>query len=495
MDIETRLRPHINPTTSTNRHRGIIYEVLATVALLTSQAAQAATFTTLYSFCAGGAEDCPDGNGPSPGLIQASNGDLYGTTRGGGGYTLGTIFKITVSGKLTTLHSFEGPDGESPQTGLIQADNDSFYGTTEQGGADDGTIFELSPSGNLTTVGSFDQATELGIDPSRLIQAANGDFYGTTMEGGATSGGGTIFKFTSRGTLTTLYSFICPTAESCPEGNFPSALIQAANGDFYGTTFGGGANANGTVFKITSGGTLTTLHNFCAQTDCTDGLEPLGGLIQANNGDLYGTTLGGGAFGYGSVFKITHGGTLTTVYSFCSQGYPGCADGYYPEAGPIQASDGNFYGTTTSGGANGYGTIFKLTPNGTLTTLYSLCSQTDCTDSGEPNGLIQDTNGDFYGTSAGGANGLGAVFSLSVGIGPFVETQTASGKAGAAVKILGSDLTGATSVTFNGTVATFTVVSKSEITTKVPTGATTGPVEVATPGGTLTSNRNFTVKP
>jgi uncharacterized repeat protein (TIGR03803 family) len=190
--------------------------------------------------------------------------------------------------------------------------------------------------------------------------------------------------------------------------------------------------------------------------------------------------------------------TFTTLYSFCDK--TNCTDGSGPGAGLIQGTDGNLYGTTSHGGNAGDGTVFEITPGGTLTTLYSFCSHVNnglCTDGEFPAaGLIQATNGDFYGTTlSGGANGDGVVFRLSVGLGPFVETQTTSGTVGAAVKILGTDLTGATSVTFNGTPATFAVVSKSHINATVPTGATTGFVEVVTPGGTLTSNVVYTVKP
>jgi uncharacterized repeat protein (TIGR03803 family) len=200
------------------------------------------------------------------------------------------------------------------------------------------------------------------------------------------------------------------------------------------------------------------------------------------------------------IFKLTPTGTLTTLYAFCSQ--PGCTDGESP-GGLIQASDGNFYGSTAIGGANNEGTIFKITPRGILTTLYSFCSQTNCTDGSEPTGLVQATDGNFYGTThfggaitnAGCSSGCGTVFSLAVGLGPFVETQTSSGKAGTAVKILGTDLTGATSVTFNGTAATFTVNSTgSAITATVPPGATSGTVAVTTPSGVLSSNKPFTVR-
>jgi uncharacterized repeat protein (TIGR03803 family) len=226
------------------------------------------------------------------------------------------------------------------------------------------------------------------------------------------------------------------------------------------------------------------------------------GLAQGTDGNFYGTTEYGGTNtnsscpgGCGTIFEITPSGALTTLYDLCSQGGSSCTDGYYPEGALVQATslDGNLYGTTYGGGANGDGTVFKITPTGTLTTLHSF----DGTDGANPYaGLVQDTNGKFYGTaSSGGANGDGVIFSLSVGLGPFVETNPASGKVGAHVKILGSNLTGATGVTFNGTAATFTVKSKSEITTTVPSGATTGTVQVVIPGRVLSSNVPFTVTP
>jgi uncharacterized repeat protein (TIGR03803 family) len=201
-------------------------------------------------------------------------------------------------------------------------------------------------------------------------------------------------------------------------------------------------------------------------------------------------------------------GKLTTLYNFCSQGgYPNCPDGAMPFAGLIQATNGDLYGTTEQGGDNpceaglGCGTVFKITPSGTLTTLYSFCSQggyPNCPDGAIPfAGLIQATNGDLYGTTSQGgyaAYGYGTIFSLSVGLGPFVETLPTSGKLGKTVKILGTDLTGAASVTFNGAPAAFTVASASEITTTVPAGATTGIVQVVTPLGSLSSNVPFRVR-
>ncbi len=223
------------------------------------------------------------------------------------------------------------------------------------------------------------------------------------------------------------------------------------------------------------------------------------GLFRASNGDFYGTTGGGGVHNWGTIFKITPDGTFTTLYSFCSQS--GCTDGAYPLAGLIQASNGDLYGTTAYGGANntcntgstapGCGTIYKITPGSTLATVYSFCALTNCTDGQVPMaGLVQDTNGTLYGTTGGS---LGTVFRLSVGLGPFVETQTTSGKVGAHVKILGNNLAHASKVTFNGTAASFTA-SAQNIQTTVPAGATTGTVQVVTPSATLSSNMSFQVK-
>jgi uncharacterized repeat protein (TIGR03803 family) len=345
-----------------------------------------------------------------------------------------------------------------------------------------------------------------------MVKAANGDLYGTAPYGGITSsscpvGCGTVFKVTPSGAVTTFYSF-CSQSD-CADGFYPSGpLIQAKNGDLYGTTmFGGTRNSSGycpfgcgTVFKISTTGNLTTLYSLCSKSNCADGAEPNGALVQANNGDLYGTTTYGGVitqpfpFGSGTIFRITPSGTLTTLYSFCSQPGFQCPDGDAPNAALVQADNGNLLGTTASGGAKGYGTIFRITPSGALTTLYSFCSQAACADGNNPVGLIQSTNGKFYGTTSG-LGGYGVVFSLSTDQGPFVETRPTSGKVGKTVTILGYELTGATSVTFNGVPAAFTVRSDTEITTTVPASATTGNVQVITPSGTLSSNVAFRIVP
>ena len=438
-------------------------------------------------------------------LVQSNNGNFYGTTQYGGTHTgtdcslgCGTVFEVSPAGKLTTLYDFcsqaNCADGSVPTAGLVQGGNGNFYGTTSLGGPKNfGTVFEITPAGKLTTLYAFCSVTGCtdGEFPSgALIQATNGNFYGTTVEGG-TNSLGTVFGITPAGKLTTLHSF-----DGTDGALLQAGLIQATNGDFYGTATLGGTGRTcsgggcGTVFKITPGGTLTTLHSF----DGTDGEYLYAGLVQATNGNFYGTTYLGGANDYGTVFEITSGGTLTTMHSF------DFTDGAEPLGGLVQARTGNFYGTTSAGGSIGAGTVFEITAAGTLTTLYNFCTATECEDGELPaTGLVQGTNGDLYGTTFGGGSGGtlgdGTVFSLAVGLQPFVEAQPTSGEVGRPIRILGTDLTGATSVTFNGTAAVFKVVSSSLITTTVPAGATTGNVQVVTPSRTLTSNKKFHVLP
>jgi len=245
-----------------------------------------------------------------------------------------------------------------------------------------------------------------------LIQSTSGKLFGTTSAGGAFSSG-TVFTVTTGGTVASLYSF-CKLA-SCADGFGPRGpLVQATNGKFYGVTFGGGPFGNpGTIYQITSSGTLTTLYTFCALSGCTDGETPYGGMVQALNGLLYGTTYGGGAHGGGTVFDIkTTGGTPTILYSFCS--LSACADGDAPQPTLIQGTDGNLYGSTYDGGAfTYYGNVFKISSAGVFTSLHSF----DGTDGDEPiGGLTQAIDGNFYGTTqVDGVNGYGTVFKITSG--------------------------------------------------------------------------------
>ena len=456
-------------------------------------AAPAQTFTTLLNF---------DGsNGTDPyvmALVQGIDGNFYGTTSNVQNINGGTVFKITPEGTLTTLYNFcpQTPcvDGTQPYAAPILGTDENFYGTTHEGGVNNhGTVFKMTPGGALTTLYSFCIKTNCvdGYHPHGvLVQATDGNFYGTTKHGGANAWG-TVFKITASGTLTTIYSFNVTDGANPTDG-----LIQATDGNLYGTTGAGGnvscsaPNGCGTVFKITTGGVLTTLHNFSG----VDGAAPVAGVVQASDGNLYGTTQFGGAQNMGAIFKITTGGTLTTMHSFNG----GASQ---PLAGLIQATDGNFYGTTSRGSnplvcaPAGCGTVFMMTPRGTVTTLHSF----DLTDGSNPDGgLLQGTDGTFYGaTQTGGSGGAneGTVFNLSVGLGPFVSLQRYVGKVSQPDGILGQGFTGTSGVFFNGTPASYTVVSDTYLTTKVPAGATTGALAVTTPGGTLTSNQAFRVTP
>jgi uncharacterized repeat protein (TIGR03803 family) len=438
----------------------------------TAIVASAQTFTSLFSF------DGTNGFWPDRiSLVQGANGELYGTTYYGGGPDdtgLGTIFKITKAGTLTTLYSFDDTDNGEPDGPLVLATDGNFYGTTFEGGANGGygTVFQITPNGTVTTLHSF-AGTDGSLPLGGLIQASNGAFYGTTELGGA-SNLGTVYKITPDGELTTLHSF-----DGIDGTQSWAGLTQATNGNLYGTARSGGTDGVGTLFRITLDGTFETLFNFGG----SDGANPSGGLVQGADGNLYGTT------DAGTFFRMTLGGTLTTL---CT-----CIGGT-PVAGVIQGTDGNFYGTTIDGGANGDGTVFEITTDGTITTLHTF----DGTDGSLVyGGLVQATTGIFYGTTEhGGANvcaayGCGTVYSLSTGLGPFVAFVHSSGKAGRTGGILGQGFTGTTAVSLNAIPASFTVVSDTFIRATVPEGATTGYVTVTTPTGVLTSNVPFHVIP
>ena len=460
---------------------------------VTATASSAQSFASLVSF------DEANGGNPYSSLVQGADGNFYGTTPTGGAnyppYGGGTVFRMTARGVLTTLYSFcaqpRCADGWEPFAGLVLGNDGNFYGTTTGGGTSNiGTFFKITPGGTLTTLYSFEGGSDAHF-PGPLIQVGDGNFYGTSP--GEPNEYGNVFTLTSSASgwfYTDIYDFTGFNDGGAPQGG----LVQATDGSFYGTTSVGGdiyrcGGGCGTVFKITAAGTLTTLHSF----SLTDGAYPRSGLVQATDGNLYGTTEGGEGSS-GTVFKITPGGTLTTLHSFDG------ADGAQPFASLIQATDGNFYGTTATGGNDmcsfGCGTVFKITPGGDLTTLHSL----DGTDGWDPfAALVQGTDGNFYGTTyLGGASNncdqsCGTVFTIGVGLGQFVETQPTSGNSGAPVTILGTNLTGTTGVTFNGTHATILTNTGSAITTTIPAGATTGTVHVTLPSGTLNSNADFQV--
>jgi uncharacterized repeat protein (TIGR03803 family) len=265
---------------------------------------------------------------------------------------------------------------------------------------------ETSPTVTLTVTAqvesvlySFGSGSDGQIPIAGLIQGADGNFYGTTLGGGA-NGNGTVFKITPAGVETVLWSF-----SGGSDGQNPAAgLILGTDGNFYGETGNGGANGGGTVFKITPAGVETVLWSFGRGSD---GQNPIAGLIQGADGNFYGTTQDGGTNGAGTVFKVTPAGVETVLWSFGSG-----SDGQTPQAGLIQGTDGNFYGTTVSGSANGNGMVFKLTPAGVETVLHSFAGGSDGLNPAA--GLILGTDGNFYGTTLnGGTNGDGTVFKIT----------------------------------------------------------------------------------
>jgi uncharacterized repeat protein (TIGR03803 family) len=347
--------------------------------------------TVLYSFCS--AVDCTDGAAPGSGVILDASGNFYGTTAGGGarwavsgiGSSSGTVFKLDTTGHETVLYSFCSPalgenlhctDGSNPQASLIQDAAGNLYGTTVgAGGSQLGTLFQLlAPAQGQTTwtlnsLYGFCHDCADGASPySSLIRDSEGNLYGTTSGGGAhyavysDQGAGIVFKVDPAGQETVLYNFCSQGGKKCTDGARPYAgLIQDAAGNFYGTTNEGGANGQGTVFKLDSSGNETVLYSFCSAANCTDGAGPFFVLLLRDaSGNLYGSTQAGGASGKGTVFKLDSSGNETVLYSFCSAA--NCTDGAYPVAGLIEDASGNLYGTTSEGGGNNAGVLFKLSP-------------------------------------------------------------------------------------------------------------------------------------
>ena len=361
--------------------------------------------------------------------VQGTNGNYYGTTYWGGSNNLGTVFQMTPAGALTTTVSFNGTNGGQPSAGVVQGSDGNFYGTTYWGGSDNlGTVFQMTPGGALTTLASFN-ATNGGHPSAGVVQGSDGNFYGTTYFGG-TANLGTVFQMTPGGALTTLVSF------NAANGGHPWAgVVQGSDGNFYGTTYWGGnlslsgGDGVGTVFQMTPGGALTTLVSF----GITNGGHPSGGVVQGSDGNFYGTTYWGGntslngGFGYGTVFKMTPAGALTTLASFNT------TNGGHPYPGVVQGSDGNFYGTTYGitfldtewNGGNLYGTVFGMAPDGTLTTLVSFTGENGANPFA---GLLQGSDGSFYGTtSTNGSSGTGTLFRFKTGVPDLTITQTSNG--------------------------------------------------------------------
>ncbi len=374
------------------------------------------TLQTLYSFTANVAGQNTVGAYPMAGLLQAKDGNFYGTARGGGADGDGTVFRCTTNGVISLVHAFTyGTDGAVPYGALIQATNSFLYGTASDNGWTGGTVLRISTSGG-TSGYSLDSATSGGGPAAALVQGRDGNFYGTAQHSGADQYGtlwyglpgyGAVFKMTPSGVLSALGSF------NFEDGAYPAcALVQAADGNFYGTAQNGGTNGGwGTIFSITATGTLTALHSFAN----TDGAQPVAGLTLDTDGSFYGTTYAGGTYNAGTVFKLALDGTFASLYSFT-----GGADGSNCYGGLLLASDGNFYGTTEQGGAYGLGTVYRISREGVLTTLASFDGYQgavpECT-------LIQATDGNLYGTTQfGGTEDYGAIFRISLD-GPLQITE------------------------------------------------------------------------
>ncbi len=314
---------------------------------------------------------------------------------------LAAVFLPFSAGAMTLLYSFtNGADGSQPYAGLTPGSDGNFYGTTFAGGTNRfGSVFQITPAGVLTPLHSFSFLD--GETPTAaLAQGTDGNLYGTTFSGGLSYLYGTVFQISTNGLFNSLYSFT-----NGPDGSEPYAgLAQDGAGVFYGTTFAGGSNGYGGVFQITSGGALTPLYSF---TNGADGAQPDAALLFGADGNFYGTTTTGGSNGAGTVFRITPGGALTPLYSFTNG-----LDGAEPVAALAQAQSGLLFGATYAGGSSGNGTLFKVTTNGAFTAIYSFTGGIDGAAPGAA--LAAGSDGNFYGaTSAGGANGNGALFKIT----------------------------------------------------------------------------------
>ena len=413
--------------------------------------AQAQTFTTFYDF--GSPADGTNGTFPNC-LIVGTDGNLYGTAAGGGTNGSGTAFKLTTEGTFTLLHTFCNtivcPGAPEVPNGIVQGADGNLYGTTSLGGSnDEGAVFKLTTQGTFSTLYSFCSVTNDGIcldgntPKVPLILGSDGSFYGTTT-GGGSNDEGTVFRITSEGTLTTIYHI----PNSAAVGLITQVPIyQGSDSNFYGTSNSGGTEGNGLVFQLTSQGTFTAIYNFCTATKteapCVDGTSPLAPVIEVS-GNLYGTTRDGGELsvegleGGGTVFSMPLNGlspgSLVPFANFCNAGCTN-GEGQDPTSALVFGSDSNFYGTTSEGGAGG-GVVYQVTSQGTLTTVHEFCSVTNsshaCLDGSietdhQAAAIVQGHDGNFYGvTDGGGAEGDGIVFKLNMGLGPIGPSCTYS---------------------------------------------------------------------
>ena len=355
--------------------------------------------TTLHSF------NATDGANPETEVLtEGVDGNLYGTTYRGGVSVKkqgGTVFQMSPAGGFAVIHFFQRFDGRNPVAGLVLGSDGLFYGTTSSRvpySPTGGTIFSISSSGSLIVLAKLGKRLANPVAP--LVQGADGNFYGTTPGGGGFASPGAIFQIKQSGQLNLIHRFTGGADGDHPLGG----LIQGADGAFYGTCSLGGQANKGTIYRVTSDGSFTTLYSFSG----SDGASPFGGLILANDGNFYGTTEIGGTYNVGTIFRMTPAGSVSTLHSF------NISDGAAPYAPLLQASDGKLYGTTDSGGVQNKGTIFSITTDGIFASLYVFDG---VHGTGPEGGLMQHTNGLLYGTTTfGGESNLGTLYSLDLGL-------------------------------------------------------------------------------
>ena len=465
--------------------------------------------TTLYNFCS--LTGCTDGSNPLGGLTLGFDGNFYGTTQGGGTRGAGTVFQLTPNGLLTTLYDFtNGNDDSAPTFTLLQGQDGNLYGVSEeQYNGQSGTLFKITASGKFALLHDFGYTD--GQTPNLPTQGTDGNFYGTTIYGGAHNLG-VVYKITATGLTTKLHDF----AGGASDGAYPEGiLVQGNDGALYGVTYKGGVKNLGTVFKITTSGVFTLLYSFNGYN--IDGSLPLAGLTLGTDGNLYGATSAGGTKNAGMLFQITTAGVETPLYNFCD---PTC-NGFGPEAPLVQHTSGKFYGTTTGnslGGGVFYSLDMGLKPfvnllnwegkvNDTIEILgQGFMGTTQVSFNGTP--ATFNNISDTYMTAVVPAGATTGNITVSTFTGTMkssrkflVEPQVlsfspTSGPVGTPVTITGVSLTQAKGVGFGDYIpAKFTVNSDTQITATVPQGAKTGPVGVETAGGIGISTQKFTVTP
>jgi uncharacterized repeat protein (TIGR03803 family) len=447
--------------------------------------AQAQTVTTLYNFGA----ITGDPTGPAGAMAQGRDGNFYGVSQAGpiGGPTNnGVIYKISSSGVITYLHTIQTSEG-TQCNGLVLGTDGNFYGTCYSDPVNAaGTIFKVTPTGTLTVMHTFARVTTDGCLPlAPPTQGADGNFYGTTSFCGVNNYG-TVYKITSAGVYTVLYSFQGPPSDTL----LPLGLIQGSDGNFWGMG-NGWIISDGGVFKISSAGKETLVYTFKGSTD---GQNPYTNLIQGSDGNYYGTTQGSGGSAIGTVFKLTPTGVETVLYNFPDQ-----TQGAFPRLPLTQGSDGLLYGIATdcAGGGCGQAGLFDITTKGVYSNLYLYPIIGGNNNELPLSPLLLSTNGTLYGvTEQGGTHQNGSFYSLSTTYSPFISLVSISGKEGAKVGILGQGFTSASVVKFGGTAATTkTLTGSTFIMATVPAGALTGTVTVTTGTKTLTAPKQFKVTP